>query len=159
MSNTFLKQIVAAGVGLVLCVSGIDTWHTEAHRTVTPETVVGTIDNIHTVSATRNETLHFVIVADNGQLTRDLYTQEPLMFMKARNGQRVEATFTQETGYVSKLSIVSGAAAGFEYDEPDKRNTFGGIAMFLFGFALIASISFQWFTSSQAKSDEFSRQV
>lgn len=154
-----MKQIVAAVVGLILCVSGINTWHTEAHRRMTPATVVGTVENVHSVSAIRNEMLHFVVLTQNHGSTRDLYTEEPLMFMKARDGQQVEATFTQETGYVSKLSIVSGPSAGFAYDEPDKRNTFGGIAMFLFGLALIAVISFQWFTDRQARFGKVGEQV
>jgi|SRR5579875_777872 len=151
MSPNTLKQFVAMAIGLILCISGIQMWHNEAHRTITLETVIGVLSNLHTVSAARNETLHFLIVAENGEPTRDLYSEEPLMFMKARDRQQVEATFTQETGYVSKLSIIGGPSAGFAYDESDNRNTFGGIAMFLFGFALIASIGFQRLTDWQSR--------
>lgn len=118
---------------------------------MTLQTVFGTMDNIHTVSATRNETLHFMVITQSSEPTRDLYTEEPLMFMKARDGLQVEATFTRESGYVSKLSILDGPPAGFSYDEPDRRNTFGGIAMFLFGLAIVALGSFQWFTDRQAR--------
>ena len=81
------------------------------------------------------------------------------MFMKARDGLQVEATFTQETGYVSKLSIVNGPSAGFAYDEPDERNTFGGIGMLLLGLGIVAIGSFQWATDRQARLDQVGREV
>jgi hypothetical protein len=144
------RRVLLIAVGIVILISSINMWRQEAQRSITSETISGTLIDLHTVSQVRNETQHFLIESDDGHLSRDLHTEEPLMFMKAQDGQKVEATITSETGYVSRLRIIAGYDAGFSYDEPDQRNIFGAVAMCVLGTVMIAGPIFGYVTDRQA---------
>jgi hypothetical protein len=144
------KRVLFIALGIVVIGSSINMWRRETQRSMTSETISGTLLDVHTVSQVRNQTQHFLIESDNGHLSRDLYTEEPLMFMKAQDGQRVEATITSESGYVSRLRIVAGPHTGYSYDGPDQRNTSGAIALFVLGSVLIAGPIFGYVTDRQA---------
>jgi hypothetical protein len=118
---------------------------------MTSESVSGVLSNVHTVTYQRGQTLHFSISGANGITVPNLHTEEPLMFVKAQDGQQVVLTFTRETGYVSSFRITEGPSAGYAYDEPDHRNTFGAAALFVFGLILIGVSALQWVTDRQAQ--------
>jgi len=126
-------------------------WFTESGRTMTSESVSGVLSNLHTVTHQRGQTLHFSISGANGTTVPDLHTEEPLMFVKAQDGQQVAVTFTHETGYVSSFRITDGPSVGYAYDAPDQRNTFGAVALFVFGLVLIGVSALQWVTDRQAQ--------
>ena len=149
-TNQNMKRILLAALGVAIFVWGVSMWHEENKRTMTSETVSGILTNLHTVSGARSQTLHFRMALRDGQITRDLHSEEGLMFMKAENGQMAEATFTRETGYVSKLHILSGRSSGFSYDEPDQRGTFAAAVLCLLGLVFIAAQGFQWITDRAA---------
>ena len=148
-----MKRILLAALGVAMFFSGVSMWREEAQRSMTPETVSGILTNVHMESGVRRETLHFRMAFSDGRTTEDLHSEEGLMFVKAQDGQAVEATYTRETGYVSKLHILSGKSSGFSYDEPDQRNTFGAAALCLFGLILVAAAGFQWLTDRAARPD------
>ena len=152
-NNQSMKRILLAALGVAMFLAGVGMWREETRRSMTPETVSGVLTNLHTVSGARTETLHFQMALRNGQTTRDLHSEEGLMFVKAQDGQAVEATFTRETGYVSKLHILSGKSSGYSYDEPDRRNTFAAAALCLLGLVLVAAAGFQWLTDRAARPD------
>jgi hypothetical protein len=145
-----LQRLLFIALGIGVIGSSINSWRYQTQRSMTSEAISGTLLDVHTVSHVRNETQHFRIESDDGNLSRDLYTEEALMFVTAQDGQKVEATITSESGYVARLRIVAGRHAGYSYDEPDHRNISGAIAGFVLGLLLIAGPVFGYITDRQA---------
>jgi hypothetical protein len=150
-SNPLITRVISVGLGLTLCVSSARSWVTESHRDLTSQTGSGVLSNLHTVYQTRNDKLHFNIVSSDGAHTRDLYTDEGLLYVKTIEGQLVDATFTRDTGYVSRFHILSGRSAGYGYDEPDQRDTFGAGTGLLLGLLLIGFPLGGWITDRMAR--------
>jgi hypothetical protein len=85
-----------------------------------------------------------------GTALADLYDNDAVFFMKAQDSERVEVVFTRESGYVSHLRIIDGPNKGYEFNEPDTRNTTPSYFFMIVG-AVIAIVGiFKWIVDHNA---------
>jgi len=146
---TKLTSFLLIGIGFLTL--GLADYRLEHVRTITPATVSGTLTNIHQVDGgpKQNAVQHYNVDTANG-ISPDLHDHDALFFMKARNGEHVEVTYTQESGYVSHLRIVGGPGGGYEFDEPDVQNFMSAYFFMLLGIVVAGIGIFKWIVDHNA---------
>jgi len=148
--RTKLLAFLLIALGLV--VLAIGDLHDEQSRAITPLDVSGALINLHTVTSgyRSSPTQHYNVVESDGEMTPDLHDGEGLFFMAAQEGEEVQLTYTRESGYVTKLKILSGPHEGFQFIEPDVRNA-TPFYFFLIIAAVVGAVGiFKWIVDRTA---------
>ena len=146
------KLVAFLLIAFSLMVTALGGYQQETRRTITPLDADGVLVNLHTVTSgyRSSPTQHYnVSTADDG-LTRDLHDEEALFFMTAENGEQVDLSYTKESGYVTKLRILSGPHAGFQFVEPDIRNTTPDYFFLILGVIVGSFGIFKWVVDHRA---------
>jgi hypothetical protein len=139
-------------IGSAGVIMGLTLINEQTQRSITSISASGTLVNLHTepTGSRGSPTQHYSVATEDAVVTPDLHDQDGLFFMKAENGERVQLTYTKESGYVTSLRIESGPHVGYQFQEPDARNTTGGYFFILIGIALAITGTFKWIVDHNA---------